>query len=229
MEVVMRRIWPIIYLAGAFSAVYTGYSELEPNKTAETNADWIFVTVSFVTMFALPVLSVAFARHRGVEQFRRPSFTRSPLGWWSDTLQTVRLTLIGLFCSASGAGFALPKTNAQGVMLFWWLFSMALGLLIGERIVYRWLGNRVIASSERAPFTQAVEPFAFYLLGIVFFGAGYVSATSDRLLIWWNQREQIFVRAEHPVVFICFSVAMFAIGGAFTAIGVFRGRRWRAG
>jgi hypothetical protein len=229
MEVMMRRIWPIIYFVGAISAVYTGYSELQPNNTAKTNADWIFVTVSFVTMLALPMLSVAFARHRGVEEFRRPSFTRSPLGWWSDTLQPIRLTLIGLLCSASGAAVALPNTNAQGVMLFWWLLSMSLGLLVGARIAYAWLGDRVIASSECAPSTPPVEPFAFYLLGIVFLSAGYVSATSDRLLIWWNQREQIFIRAEHPVIFICLTLAMFAIGGVFIAIGVFHGRRWRAG
>src|SRR5438093_6734119 len=187
MQAVIRCIWIIIYFVCAISAVYTGYSELQPNNTAKTNAVWLFVTLSFVTMLALPMLSVAFARHHGVEEFRRPSFTRSPLGWWSDTLQPIRLTLIGLLCSASGAAFALPNTNAQGVMLFWWLLSMALGLLVGERIVYAWLGDRVIASSERAPSTPPVEPFAFYLLGIVFLSAGYVSATSDRLLIWWNQ------------------------------------------
>jgi hypothetical protein len=228
MEVMMRRVWPILYLVGAISAVYTGYSELQPNNTAKTDADWIFVTISFVTMVAAPTLSVSFARHRGVEKFRRPSFTRGPLGWWNDTLQPIRLTLIGLLCTATGAAFALRNTDTQGVMLFWWLLSMALGLLIGERIVYAWLGDRVIASSEHAPSAPPTEPFVFYLLGIVFLTAGYVSATSDRILIWWNQHEQIFIRAEHPVIFVCVTVAMFAIAGVFIGIGVFRGRRWPA-
>ena len=132
----MRHVWPVIYLIGAFSASLNGYQQLQPSETAKTNADWIFVTVCFVTMLIAPSLMVAFARHRGVEEFRKPSFTRWPLGWWSDTLQPIRLTLIGLVCNAVGAAFALPKADAQGVMLFWWFLAMASGWFVGERIVY---------------------------------------------------------------------------------------------
>jgi hypothetical protein len=229
MEVVMRRIWPVVYFLGAISAVYTGYCELLPETTAKTNADWIFVSVSFVISTAAPSLSIAFARSRGVERFRRPSLTRQPFAWWSDTLQPIRLVVIGLLCSVVGAAFALKETDAQGVMLFYWFLGMAMGWLIGERIVYAWLRDRVIGSCERGPFTPPLEPFTFYLAGLVFLIIGYVSTTTDQLFVWLNERQQIFLRAEHPAIFACLTGAMFAIAAALCAVGFLLGRGRSAG
>jgi hypothetical protein len=39
MEVMIRGVWPALYLVGAISAAYTGYRELQPDNTAKTNAD----------------------------------------------------------------------------------------------------------------------------------------------------------------------------------------------
>src|SRR5215471_13802616 len=62
---VMRHIWPVLYFVGLTSAAYSGYSQLQPRNTAKTNADWIFVTVSFVISVAAPTLVVAIVRNRG--------------------------------------------------------------------------------------------------------------------------------------------------------------------
>ena len=151
---------------------------------------------------AAPTLAVAVARNRGVEVFRRPSLTRQPFGWGSDTLQPIRLVLIGFFCAGAGAAFALKNADAQGVMLFYWFVAMALGWFIGERIVYAWLRDRVVASAEQVPPTGSLEPPIFYLLGIVFFITGYVSTTGDRLIIWLNESQRILLRAERPAIFV---------------------------
>jgi hypothetical protein len=131
----------------------------------ENNADWIFVTVSFVISIAAPTLAVAVPRNRAVEVFRRPSLTRQPFGWWSDTLQPIRLVLIGFL--GAGAAFALKNTDGQGVMLFYWFVAMGLGWFIGERVAYAWLRDRVVASAEYVPLTGSLEPRIFYFLGVV--------------------------------------------------------------
>jgi len=215
----MRHIWPVLYFVGLTSAAYSGYCGLQPHNTAKTNADWIFVTVSFVISVAAPTLAVAVARNRGVEVFRRPSLTRQPFGWWSDTLQPIRLVLIGFLCAGAGAAFALKNTDGQGVMLFYWFVAMALGWFIGERVAYAWLRDRVVASAERVPLTGSLEPRIFYFLGVVFFVTGYVSTTSNRLIIWLNESQRILLRADRPAIFVCLTVGLFAIGTVFFAIG----------
>ena len=94
----MRKIWPFIYLVGAVLCVIGGYGSLAPAQTAGTNADWIFITITLVTTSLFPLGAMAFSRLRGVETFRRPSLVRHPLGWWSDTLQPLRVTLASMSC-----------------------------------------------------------------------------------------------------------------------------------
>ena len=226
---VMRHIWPVLYFVGLASAAYSGYSQLQPHNTAKTNGDWIFVAVSFVISVAAPILAVAVARNRGVEVFRRPSLTRQPFGWWSDTLQPIRLVLIGFLCAGAGAAFALKNTDPQGVMLFYWFAAMALGWFIGERIAYAWLRDRVVASAECVPPPGSLEPRIFYLLGVVSFITGYVSTTSDRLIIWLNESQRILLRAERPAIFVSLTVGLFAIGTVFFAIGFLCARRRSTG
>ena len=139
----MHRIWPFIYLAGAILCVIGGYGSLAPAQTAGTNADWIFITITLVSTSLFPLGAMAFSRLRGVETFRRPSLVRHPLGWWSDTLQPLRVTLASMACYLVGASFALPHTDHKGVMLFLFYAAFVVGIFIGERIVYRVYAKRV--------------------------------------------------------------------------------------
>jgi len=41
--------WKIFYTVGAVSCVFGGYRSLAPERTANTNADWIFSKHSFPT------------------------------------------------------------------------------------------------------------------------------------------------------------------------------------
>jgi len=132
----MRRLWMFTYATGAIFAVVAGYQGLAPARTANTNADWIFVGICFLLMCLFPLGAMAFSRLNGVETFRRPSLDRQPLGWWRDTLQPLRVSLVvaALFCL--GACFGLPHADHQGVMLFWVYAAVSFGLFIGERLVY---------------------------------------------------------------------------------------------
>ncbi len=139
----MRKIWPFIYLAGAIFCVIGGFSSLSPERTAQTNADWIFVSITFVTCSLFPLGAMAYSRRRGVETFRKPSLDRHPLGWGSDTLQPLRVSWVCMALFWLGSCFALPKTDHKGVMLFFFYTAMVTGLLLGEWIVYRVYAKRV--------------------------------------------------------------------------------------
>ena len=132
-------------------------------------------------------------------------------------------------CAGTGAAFDLKNTDAQGVMLFYWFAAMALGWFIGERIAYAWLRDRVVASAECVPPPGSLEPRIFYLLGVVSFITGYVSTTSDRLIIRLNESQRILLRAERPAIFVSLTVGLFAIGTVFFAIGFLCARRRSTG
>ena len=139
----MRKVWTFIYLAGAILCVIGGYVSLMPSHTADTDADWIFVTITFVMTSLFPLGAMAYSRCRGVQTFRKPSLDRHPLGWWSDTLQPLRVSLGSMASYWLGSCFALPKTDHKGVMLFFFYTAMVNGLLLGEWIVYRVYAKRV--------------------------------------------------------------------------------------
>jgi hypothetical protein len=46
------------------------------------------------------------------------------------------MSVIGAALYFIGSCFALPHTDRRGIMIFWFYAALALGLFIGERIVY---------------------------------------------------------------------------------------------
>ena len=133
----MRRLWNIIYSAGAVYCFAAGYATLSPANSADTNADFVFVTLTFAICGIFPSGAMGFSHLLGVRKFRKPSLERQPLGWWYDTLQPIRVSLASALCLCLGSSFALPRAGHQGVMMFWFYVAMTAGLFIGERIVYR--------------------------------------------------------------------------------------------
>ena len=76
--------------------------------------------------------------------FRRPSLDRHPFGWWRDPLQAGRVTLVATALWSAGAVCALPRADHRGTMIFWVLVAWSAGMFIGERIVFRRLGDRIV-------------------------------------------------------------------------------------
>jgi hypothetical protein len=136
--------WRLIYLLIGISCITGGYRNLSPERTAHTNADWIFVTVILVLMCLFPLGAMAYSRSIGVETFRRPSFDRWPLGWWRDTLQPLRVSLVSIALTFMGSCLALPKADQRGVMIVWSYAAATVGLFIGERLVYRVYSKRIV-------------------------------------------------------------------------------------
>jgi hypothetical protein len=131
------KIWPVIYLLLIPLVIFSGYRELRPEETARTNADWIFVTITFVGGSVFPLCAVAYSFNYSKKKIlQKPSWDRHPLGWWTDTLQSLRISLVYSALFAFGALLALPGADEKGRMIFFWLVAMAAGLFVGERLVY---------------------------------------------------------------------------------------------
>ena len=133
----MKNIWRIIYIIFIPIAVYSGYSQMSPAAVAETNADWVFVAVTFIGCVIFSVGAVAFGfTYSKKEKMPIPTWNRHPFGWWSDTLQPLRISLICSVLYVMGAAVALPNSDYRGRMIFFFLAAMASGLFVGERVVY---------------------------------------------------------------------------------------------
>jgi len=139
----MHKVWRFIYLIGAVACVIGGYVSLSPERTANTNADWIFVAITFVLTGLFPLGAMAYSRSRGVETFRKPSLDRAPHGWWTDTLQPIRVSWVCMALFWFGSCLAIPRTDHKGVMVFWFYTAAVSGLFIGERVVYLVYRKRV--------------------------------------------------------------------------------------
>jgi hypothetical protein len=140
----MERVWPIIYAALGIGALIKGYLSLSPAQTQRTNADWLFVTITLILSTLSPLGMMAYSRARGNGTYRRPTFHRHPFGWWSDTLQPIRVSLIFAVLYCTGSAWALPHTDAQGKILFYWHLAIAVGMFLGERFVYRVFKERIV-------------------------------------------------------------------------------------
>lgn len=69
----MKRIWPYLYIT-LFIASVLGGTELFGKHDENTNADWGFVTVSFVVCFIFPSMAISYARHRTGDRIPRAFF-----------------------------------------------------------------------------------------------------------------------------------------------------------
>jgi len=146
------RFWRFIYAVSFFLSLIQGYRSVLPGQVKDTDAEWFLVPLAFLGGLILPLFFMAYSRYRrgAVEVYRRPTFDRWPLGWWNDTLQPIRLTLIGSVLQVIGAVLALPRVDQRGAMVFGMYAALAVGLTLGERLVYRVFTDRIAAAPRLA-------------------------------------------------------------------------------
>ena len=142
----MKKAWPTIYAALIPVIIALGYTSLSPERTARTDVDWTLVSITFVVLLFFPLGAVAYGfSHSKKEALQKPTWDRPPLGWWTDTLQPLRVTLAYMILFAIGQTFALPNTDEKGRMMFFLFVAMSGGLFIGERFVYAFYRKKIAA------------------------------------------------------------------------------------
>jgi hypothetical protein len=136
----MKWLWLSLYLALFAFSVWGG---TRPFDASHSNADWVFIAISFLFFGVLPILVVWDAyKHRACELLRSSLFRGFKGLWWKDPLQCLFLTTLLMGGNFLGALFTLPNDDAKQTTIVYWKASMLLGLLIGDLVT--WLRFRSV-------------------------------------------------------------------------------------
>jgi len=82
------NVWSLLNVALLGFSVWTGYSEMAPEKLAHSNPDVIFCTVTLVGTIAFSFAAVWYSISGARQQtLCRASRRRFSINWWHDPLQ----------------------------------------------------------------------------------------------------------------------------------------------
>lgn len=133
----MAKLWPWIYAVLMPLCGYGGYRMVRDAGEMPSGVNPAAVAVAFVASTIAPLLLVAYGfSYSRKDKMRRPSWDRHPFGWWTDTFQPLRVSMVFCLAYAAGAALALTAAVEKGRMSFFLLAAIATGIFIGERLVY---------------------------------------------------------------------------------------------
>jgi hypothetical protein len=143
----MKSIWYVMNIALVGLALLGGYHSLSPEKLRHTNPDAIVCGIILLVMPLFSIGSVSYSirrwNHNGLA---RPSLSRNPLNWWHDPLQSLFISTCIMVSTAIGSALRHPTVGSVG---FWTLavyVCFALGLLVGQILVYRIYRQNILAA-----------------------------------------------------------------------------------
>ena len=143
----MKKIWFVINTALVPLALLDGYKSLSPEKLRNTNPDAILCCFILLGTPFFALLAVGFSiQYWKQNNLARPSFDRNPLNWWGDPLQSLFISTCIMVSTAIGSALRHPTIGSIG---FWTLavyVCFALGLLVGQILVYRIYRENIIAA-----------------------------------------------------------------------------------
>jgi hypothetical protein len=142
----MKNIWSIINVALVALALPGGYNSLSPEKLRNMNPDAIFCgSILLVTpLFAL--LSVGYSIRRwNHSRLARPTLSRNPLNWWHDPLQSLFISTCVAVSIAIGSALRRPTIGSVGFWMVAMYSCLAVGLVTGQVLVYRFYRKQIIA------------------------------------------------------------------------------------
>jgi hypothetical protein len=142
----MKNIWSIINVALVALALPGGYNSLSPEKLRNMNPDAIFCgSILLVTpLFAL--LSVGYSIRRwNHSRLARPTLSRNPLNWWHDPLQSLFISTCVAVSMAIGSALRRPTIGSVGFWMVAMYSCLAVGLVTGQVLVYRFYRKQIIA------------------------------------------------------------------------------------
>lgn len=134
----MKHLWVIFNSALTALALQGGYVSLTPARLTHTNPGPILCLIIVVITPVFAVLIVTYSIQRWKSNpLPRPSWGRNPLNWWRDPLQSLFVSTCIIIALAIGSSLRHPTFGSVG---FWTLgvyASFAVGLFIGQILVYR--------------------------------------------------------------------------------------------
>ena len=143
----MKNIWCVINIALVALALPGGYNSLSPEKLRHANPDAILCGLILLVMPLFAIGSVSYSIRRwNHNRLARPSLSRNPLNWWRDPLQSLFISTCIMASTAVGSALRHPTIGSVG---FWTLAvyaCFALGLLVGQILVYWIYRENIIAA-----------------------------------------------------------------------------------
>ena len=143
----MKNIWYVVNIALVALALMGGYESLAPEKLRHTNPDAIVCgSILLVTpLFAMWSVSYSIRRWNH-NRLARPSLSRNPLNWWHDPLQSLFISTCIAISTAGGSALRHPSIGSVGFWMVAFYTSVALGLLVGQILVYRIYRENIVAA-----------------------------------------------------------------------------------
>jgi hypothetical protein len=142
-----KVIWFVVNFSLVALSMRQGYMSLDPEQLRHVNPDAVLCSLILLTLplFALGTVHYS-VRRCNVDKLRRPSFDRNPLSWWYDPLQSLFISTCGMAAMAIGSAVRRPTIGSVGFWTVAVYTCFALGLLVGQILVYRIYRENIIAA-----------------------------------------------------------------------------------
>lgn len=134
----MKTIWYIVNTGCVMWALWGGYRSTAPDRLQHANPDLrlCFVLLLIMPLFSLGIVYYSIRRWRQ-DTVQRPSWHRNPINWWGDPLQALFISTCFVASMAIGAALRHPAIGSVGFWMLGVYYSVGIGLLIGQLLVYR--------------------------------------------------------------------------------------------
>jgi hypothetical protein len=142
----VKYIWYIVNIGLVTLALWDGWTSMAPEKLRHTNPDPILCVIILIGMPLFALGSVHYSVRRWKHhRLARPSLDRNPLNWWHDPLQSLFVFTCVMASMVVGSAFRRPSVGSVGFWTFGVYSCFAIGLLIGQIVVYRVYRERITA------------------------------------------------------------------------------------
>jgi hypothetical protein len=139
-------MWFAVNLLCIPLCAWAGYFEMAPSRLRNENPDAVLCLITLFLMTIFPIVSVRMA---GVESLRKPSLDRSPFNWGTDPLQNLFFSTVDSFALFVGSAVRLKDSPPTGHWLSVVFLCVAVGLSIGQLIVYVVYRNNIVDGRRR--------------------------------------------------------------------------------
>jgi hypothetical protein len=144
----MRYFWIVLNSTLIGVALRGGYNSMDPDRLRHTNPDPVLCLIALLIMPLLAVGVVTYSIRRWkADPLSRPSWSRNPLNWWGDPLQSLFMSTCIMTATAIGSAIQRPVFGSVG---FWTLgvyCCSTIGLLVGQVLVYRIYRQRIVPTT----------------------------------------------------------------------------------
>ncbi len=145
----MKRIWYVVNAGVVGLALWDGWISTAPERLSHTNPEPILCVIILIIMPLFALWSVHYTVRRWKhDSLARPSFDRNPLNWWHDPLQSLFVATCVMAAMAIGSALRRPSIGSVGFWTFGVYFCFAIGLLIGQFLIYQIYKKRIRISNS---------------------------------------------------------------------------------